>query len=88
MKVIISVLIGIMSILALIGSAIAVNISGATLVILSILKLTALLDIAWFAGIGTLSAVGTPLFMVVIGLFLVVLNIILLAVIAEANKLK
>ena len=86
MKKFLSVIAGIVSLLGILGGMMAANLWAVTLVVLSILKLTSTLDIAWFAGISTLSAIGTPLFMLVIGLVLIVINIIILAIISEINN--
>ena len=45
-----------------------------TIFILSLLKITNIIVIPWFAGIGTISAIGTGLWMLGIGIVLMVLG--------------
>jgi len=83
---ILKVILAFLFFIGMIISAAAVRLWAITLVVLSILKLTSILMIPWFAGLFTLSAIGTPLFMLILGLFSVFANFLGLAV--SADKLK
>ncbi len=70
------------SMMAIVASIIAINGSGLTAIVLSIMKLTGTVDILWFSGLTTLSAIGTPLWMLFGGLFIIIMNYIFLAILA------
>ncbi len=72
---ILGILIGIGGIVGVIGSAIVMRFWAITIVVLSILKLVNLIQIPWFAGLFTISALGTGLWMLVIGLALFILSL-------------
>jgi len=70
----IGAIIAFFGIIGIVCGAIATRYWLAVVIILSILKLTGLTIIPWFAGIFTLSAIGTGLWLLVIGLLGVILS--------------
>jgi len=70
------------AVLGIIGGAISARYWLITLVILSILNIAGLIVIPWFAGITVLSAIGTPLFMLFIGLAAVGINMLVLVILS------
>ena len=74
---------GFIALLGTIGGTIAVKYWVVTLVILSILNLSGLVIMPWFAGITVLSAIGTPLFMLGVGILMVLFNLMVLGIISE-----
>ena len=67
-KLITGALISISGIFGIIGSAIAMRFWLITVVIMSILKLTSVMTMAWFAGPLTAGAISTGLWMLFLGL--------------------
>ena len=65
--------------LGMVGGAIATRYWIITGIFLSILKLTGVLQIMWFGTLFTLSALGTPLWMLFGGLFMILFNMGVLA---------
>lgn len=70
MKNVVLSIVSVSSFFGALGGAIALRFSFLTIIILSILNIFNLINIPWFASIGVLSAVGTGLWMFVIGLLL------------------
>ncbi len=75
----VSGLVGITAFLGMIGGAIATRYWIVTGIILSILKVTGVVQIMWFGTLFTLSALGTPLWMLSLGLFMIAFNAGILA---------
>lgn len=72
-------LVRITAFLGVIGGAIVTKYWVITGIILTILKLTGVIQIMWFGTLFTLSAAGTPLWMLFGGLFMILFNTFLLA---------
>jgi hypothetical protein len=80
MKLAIGVLTALAGFLGIIGSAIAMRYWLVTLVIISILKITNLVAVPWFAGITTVGAISTGLWMLFGGLIMLFVSAIITAI--------
>jgi len=74
MQSFIGVIMAFFGVIGMIGSAIAINFWVITIVIMSILKITGVVMIPWFAGLFTAGAISTGLFMLVGGLFMIFIS--------------
>ena len=77
MKKFSAIIMAIIGIISMIGSALVMRFWAITIIILSVLKLTAVLNIPWFAGITTLGAISTGLWMLFGGLIVMILSYII-----------
>jgi len=80
MREIIGALIAVFGFIGIVGSTIATRLWAATVVVLSILKLTGLLIIPWFAGAFTVSAIGTGLWLLLGGLLGIFVSFVVTAI--------
>jgi hypothetical protein len=79
-KTIVGSLIGISGFLSVVGSAIAMRYSMITVVIMSILKITGVLVIPWFAGVFTAGAISTGIWMLFLGLIFMFIGFLVAAI--------
>jgi len=77
MKTFSAILMGIIGIISMVGSALVMKFWAITIIVLSILKLTSVLNIPWFAGITSLGAISTGLWMLFGGLIVMILSYII-----------
>jgi len=75
MKEIVGLITTIFGVVGMIGSAIAMRIWLIVVVILSILKLSGTVIMPWFAGVTTLGAISTGLWLLILGFFMLLVNI-------------
>jgi len=80
MKAVAGLLTGIAGVIGMIGSGIAMRFWLITIVIMSILKLTGVIALAWFAGPLTAGAISTGLFMLFGGLVMMMISVIITAI--------
>ena len=74
LRIIVGIIAAVLGFFATIASAIVMRFWLIALVVLTILKWTGIVTL-WFGGICTLSAIGTPLWMLFGGLFMMLLSI-------------
>ena len=76
MKKFIGAFVAVMGIIGVVVSSLALTLPTASVVILSILKLTNLVQMDWFAGITELGAISTGLWILFIGIIVYFLSMI------------
>ena len=80
MQAVIGLITGIAGFLGIIGSAVAMRYWLVAIVIMTILKLTGVLTIAWFAGMFTAGAISTGLWMLFGGLGFMAISFVITAI--------
>jgi len=80
MKAVAGLLTGIAGVIGMIGSGIAMRFWLITIVIMSILKLTGVIQILWFTGIFSAGAISTGLWMLFGGLVMMMISVIITAI--------
>jgi len=80
MKAVVGLITGIAGVMGIIGSAIAMRYWLITGVIMTILKLTGVVVIPWFAGPLTAGAISTALWMLFLGLLFLGISIVVTAI--------
>ena len=80
MKAVLGIFTGIAGVLGIVGSVIAMRFWLITLVIMTILKLTGVVQMAWFAGMFTAGAISTGLWMLFGGLIFMGISFVITAI--------